>query len=767
MTLSPPLDLPAAPLILVVEPDREECEQLSAALRAEAFEVQSASDAQRAFDLLREQRPDLIVTTCARPHVDGVDFTRRVRQDPVVEDVPIILVMHKEGMQDVIRALDAGADDFVSRPYNLPELMARIRVKLARPPVPARRLTRDRRTGILTGQALLAPMEREMERARITGDSLMLGLLVFEELPRLRERYGAQLDSVIARQTLDVLRELAGALTLLSHNGRGQFHVLAPNTTPEEAMNRARGAIQRLVDHEFTYRGDRLRLTPSIGLAQYRPGLDAEHLVGRAETAARYAAAHLDLQPVLYNAQVHSRIQGPSQKRFANLRERLRLPTQIVVVNLLLVVIPFLLYSLLGRLGHDISGAAYIAVVASLLITALFILIEGFLALNPTQPPEQPASPYPPASAIIAAYLPNEAATVVETLEAFLRIDYPAGLQVILAYNTPRDLPVETALQDLARRDPRFLPLRVAGSTSKAQNVNAALAEVTGQFTAVFDADHHPDADSFRRAWRWLSNGWDVVQGHCFIRNGDESWVARLVAVEFESIYAVSHPGRAKMHRFGIFGGSNGYWNTRLLRKIRMHGSMLTEDIDSALRTVEAGYKIANDPYLISRELAPATLGALTNQRLRWAQGWFQVSLKHLPLGLRSKHLSLRQKLGFFHLLGWREFYPILSVQMFPIIGYWLLAADRDVDWTIPIFVLTSVFTLSVGPWQALFAYLRAEPTLRRRRSWFWFYLVVGSVFYTPYKNLLAVVAQIKEVRRERAWKVTPRSGPAAQDKPS
>ncbi|MFC4639068.1 glycosyltransferase [Deinococcus hohokamensis] len=751
----------------MIEPDQTECEALSAALREEALEVQSASNAQRAFELLREHRPDLIVTTCARPHVDGVEFTRRVRRDPVLEDVPIILVMHKEGMQDVIRALDAGADDFVSRPFNMPELLARIRVKLARPPVPARRLTRDRRTGILTHQALIAPMQREMDRARVTGDPLMLASLVFEELPRLRQRYGTQLDSVVARQTLDVLREFAGSLTLLSHNGQGRFHVLAPNTTPEEGLARAQAVTQRLVDHEFTYRGARLRLTPSIGLAQYRPGLDPEQFLGRADTAAQYAAAHLDLQPVLYDPQRHSRVQPPRRKRFANLRERLRLPTQIVVVNLLLVVIPFLLYALLGRLGHDVSDVAYLAVVIGLLVTALFILIEGFLALNPTQPPERPGRPYPPASAIIAAYLPNEAATVMETLAAFLRMDYPAGLQVILAYNTPRDLPVEAALQELARQDPRFLPLRVEGSTSKAQNVNAALAEVTGEFTAVFDADHQPDPDSFRRAWRWLSNGWDVVQGHCFIRNGDESWVARLVAVEFESIYAVSHPGRARMHHFGIFGGSNGYWNTNLLRKIRMHGSMLTEDIDSALRTVEAGHKIANDPYLVSRELAPVTLGALTNQRLRWAQGWFQVSLKHLPLGLRSKHLTFRQKLGFVHLLGWREFYPILSVQMFPIIGYWLLADDRQVDWTIPIFVLTSVFTLSVGPWQALFAYLRAEPTLRRRRNWFWWYLLVASVFYTPYKNLLAVVAQIKEVRRERAWKVTPRTGQTTQEKTS
>ena len=194
-----------------------------------------------------------------------------------------------------------------------------------------------------------------------------------------------------------------------------------------------------------------------------------------------------------------------------------------------------------------------------------------------------------------------------------LRVDYP-DLQVIVAYNTPRPLLVEQALLAIAERDSRFIALRVEGSTSKAQNVNAALRHARGEFVGLFDADHHPQADSFTRAWRWLSNGYDVVQGHCVIRNGDVSLVARTVAVEFEAIYAVSHPGRAQLHGFGIFGGSNGFWRTEALRRTRMRGFMLTEDIDSSLRVVKAGGRIANDPALISRgSLPPPGPGCGTN----------------------------------------------------------------------------------------------------------------------------------------------------------
>ena len=221
--------------------------------------------------------------------------------------------------------------------------------------------------------------------------------------------------------------------------------------------------------------------------------------------------------------------------------------------------------------------------------------------------------------------------------------DYDS-LQVILAYNTPVDLPVEDELRAIADRDARFTALRIHGSVSKAQNVNAVIKRVTGEFVAIFDADHHPAPGSFKRAWRWLAKDADVVQGHCVVRNGTDGKLQQLIAAEFEAMYAVSHPGRARLHGFGIFGGSNGYWRTSVLRLTRLRSFMLTEDIDSSMRVIAAGGRIVSDPGLRSTELAPGSWGALWGQRLRWAQGWSQVSLRYLWDGLRNRQLSVRQK---------------------------------------------------------------------------------------------------------------------------
>jgi hypothetical protein len=209
-----------------------------------------------------------------------------------------------------------------------------------------------------------------------------------------------------------------------------------------------------------------------------------------------------------------------------------------------------------------------------------------------------------------------------------------------------------------------------------------------------------------------------------------------------------------------VFGGSNGYWRTDLLRTVRMHGFMLTEDIDSSLRVVEEGGRIANDPALLSLELAPTTLGQLWNQRMRWAQGWFQVSRKHLLRGWRSPHMTTRQKLGMTFLLGWREVYPWVALQILPLLAFLAVKAGgvAELEWLISVLVLASLFTLSVGPGQTLFAYRLAAPEVRRHPRWFLQYLLLASLAYTEWKNVVARVAHIKEAVGERQWKVTPRS---------
>jgi cellulose synthase/poly-beta-1,6-N-acetylglucosamine synthase-like glycosyltransferase/GGDEF domain-containing protein len=606
----------------------------------------------------------------------------------------------------------------------------------------------------------------ELRAGRAPGDSFVATLRL-DELDRFRARLGTALEDILWAQVAELTATDALASERLGRGSAGDLLLLLPATSQAQARQRLTLLSAQLAGHEFLVGGQRLRFSPAIGYAGLRHTADGVDALRQAREAAGQSALHLDLEPVLWRPRGKSRREpGALRAWWLRVQARHAVWLQYLLTLVIGLVLPFLVYWGLGSAGFDISRSVYLFVVTALGLTAASIWVEGFLALKRVDPPEKPASPYPPATAIIAAYLPNEAPIIEDTIAAFLRVQYPARLQIILAYNTPRDMPeIEQRLREIAREHPQFIPMRVQTSTSKAQNVNAALAYATGEFTAVFDADHQPDPESFRRGWRWLSHGADVVQGHCFIRNGAASWVARMVAIEFEQIYAVSHPGRARLHGFGIFGGSNGYWRTDLLRELRMHGFMLTEDIDSSMRAVVRGRQIISDPYLVSRELAPETMGALTKQRLRWAQGWLQISLKWIVPALRSEHLSVQQKLGMIQLLAWRELYPWVSMQILPLIAWWAVEAGSlaRIDWFVPLFVVTTLFTLSTGPGQIFFTWQLSDPQLRQHGSWYWSYVVTSTLFYAGLKNAWNRIAHYKEWRGETAWNVTPRVRPPAR----
>ncbi|MBM6404402.1 glycosyltransferase family 2 protein [Phycicoccus sp. CSK15P-2] len=469
------------------------------------------------------------------------------------------------------------------------------------------------------------------------------------------------------------------------------------------------------------------------------------------------------LEPALTAAQDAVRQRDLDAKQFRGPRRSTpfgSIGAQVALSYGMALLAPFFLLVGLHQSGLELGSVAYWVAVAVLAVTSATLWSETFHSLDPPQPPELLDGPAPSASAVIAAYLPNEAETIVATVRSFLAQEYAGTLQVVLAYNTPRPLPVEAELAEIAAADDRLLLLPVPDSTSKAQNVNAALWHVTGEFVGIFDADHHPMAGAFDRARRWLEGGYDVVQGHCVIRNGAESALTRLVAAEFEQIYAVSHPGRSVQHGFALFGGSNGYWRTAALRELRMRGSRLTEDIDASIRAVGAGLRIASDPGLVSHELAPVTVRSLWHQRLRWAQGWFQVSVSSVLTQVRNPVLDARQRFGMFVLLGWREAMPWFSTLPLPVLAY-LFWRDGSVDLTSPLFLLTTLYTLLAGPVQALAAWRLAVPSLRVHPGWFVWYALVTLLVYSEAKNAASRVAQLKHLRGERQWVVTPRLAPA------
>jgi two-component system response regulator MprA len=120
------------PRVLVVEDDRGLQLALRRALEAAGYEVEAAADAVAAAERFGGVRPDLVVLDLRLPRGDGLELCRRIRSRPDGQDVAVLILTARDAVEDRIAGLDAGADDYVVKPFVLDELIARVRAQLRR-----------------------------------------------------------------------------------------------------------------------------------------------------------------------------------------------------------------------------------------------------------------------------------------------------------------------------------------------------------------------------------------------------------------------------------------------------------------------------------------------------------------------------------------------------------------------------------------------------------------------------------------------------------
>lgn len=461
---------------------------------------------------------------------------------------------------------------------------------------------------------------------------------------------------------------------------------------------------------------------------------------------------------------------------------------KLIYTHILLIGIPTIFYYCL-RLDGLVLVDVHMAIATFFFLSSIIIIIEASnalvrrFAIDQTPPAanrldhllrraksalrvggyQRPSATaaLPRCSFLIAAYLPNEQDIILETLQHILHtVQRPAaGLELILAYNTPTDLAIEDELRSLAQQHPELRLLRVEGSHSKAENLNAALDIVTGDIVCILDADHHPPADCFLRAWRWLEHDYDVVQGRNVIRNHSHNLLTQNIAVEFESVYGVSHAAKSLLADSALFGGSNGYWRTSVLQQIRFNPARLTEDIDATMRTLLSGYRIVHDRSIVTTELAPIDFNSFWFQRKRWAQGWLEVSFRYQRRVWKSSKFTIWQKLYWTYLLYYCVIYSLCALQILPLVLSLLLYQGFLPSSDNPYLWFCTLMTFFSGVYQTLVTMRIAAiryPVL---------YFAQHAVFifgYTILKNALVVVGLYDHLHGHNHWVVTPRGKQAA-----
>jgi two-component system phosphate regulon response regulator PhoB len=195
------------PRILIVEDEEPLTMLLRYNLEAEGYAVESTSRGDEAELMLREQAPDLVLLDWMLPGLSGIELCRRIRQRSETQLLPVILLTARGEESERVRGLGTGADDYIVKPFSVPELLARVRALL-------RRAAPKRIASILEAGELI--LDRSTHRVRRGIRDIHLGPTEFKLLEFLMERPGRVfsrgqmldgiwgLDTEIDERTVDV-----------------------------------------------------------------------------------------------------------------------------------------------------------------------------------------------------------------------------------------------------------------------------------------------------------------------------------------------------------------------------------------------------------------------------------------------------------------------------------------------------------------------------------------------------------------------------------
>jgi DNA-binding response OmpR family regulator len=185
------------PTLLVVEDDETLRETIAYNLQEEGYDVLTAADGERGLELIRTHIPELVILDIMLPRLDGLAVTRMVRKDAGIAHVPIIMLTARGTQGDKMVGLDSGADDYITKPFGLGELLARIRAVLRRAPAPLQ-------TNGTAGQPLeVGGIRLDLSARRVYRgeDEIQLSHKEFDLLAELMRNQGAVLsrDLILSR----------------------------------------------------------------------------------------------------------------------------------------------------------------------------------------------------------------------------------------------------------------------------------------------------------------------------------------------------------------------------------------------------------------------------------------------------------------------------------------------------------------------------------------------------------------------------------------
>ncbi|MEO7367248.1 MAG: diguanylate cyclase [Gemmatimonadaceae bacterium] len=294
--------------ILVVDDHEDNVEVLRARLESRGYDVEGAMSGQEALDTVARWIPDLILLDVMMPDMDGLEVVRRLKADVDLPFIPVIMQTALDSTERMVAGLEAGADDYVTKPINFAELEARVRSLLRIKKLQQELADREKElsdmndkllqisltdglTGVDNRRSLEMRLHEMFEHSLRLHEPISVIMCDIDHFKKVNDTYGHAAGDAVLKQFADILKNEAREIDRVGRYGGEEFLLLLPGTVLDAAVTFSERLRQRVDAHTFSYDGGTLKKTVSFGVASWpHPKIKAREGMLKAADDALYVA---------------------------------------------------------------------------------------------------------------------------------------------------------------------------------------------------------------------------------------------------------------------------------------------------------------------------------------------------------------------------------------------------------------------------------------------------------------------------------------------
>ncbi|MCP4370764.1 MAG: diguanylate cyclase, partial [Deltaproteobacteria bacterium] len=266
--------------ILIAEDDAVTRVLLKKTLIKEGHEVVSAENGQKAFEMFKEKFFPIILTDWMMPEMDGLELCRAIRQEENPGYVFIVLLTSKDSQDDIISGLEAGADDYLTKPFNRVELIARLNsgkrfikqeraLRQANEEIKLLSIT-DPLTGCYNRGFLNTRLPQEIQRAGRYNRPLSIVMCDIDHFKKVNDTYGHQAGDLVLKEFSKRIEDsIRDNVDILARYGGEEFLITLPETDLDGALNVAERLLRFISESKFDIGTEKIKITASFGVAGF------------------------------------------------------------------------------------------------------------------------------------------------------------------------------------------------------------------------------------------------------------------------------------------------------------------------------------------------------------------------------------------------------------------------------------------------------------------------------------------------------------------